>query len=167
MSELNSESKLTQLSNNKLTLWLSFIARLVLGQMLLISGAEKLVALKTFSNSISNYQLIPESLNNVLALSFVWAEITVGILLILGLFVKGSSFLSTLMLSVFTIAILIAMARGLEIDCGCFAKPEPIGWMKIFKNSLWILLSFYCMKFSNSKYSAENYLKFNNDLIKS
>lgn len=153
----NSELTANKISKNSNPLqWVSLIARIVLGQMLLISGAEKLVALTTFSHSIGKYQLIPEALNNMLALCFVWAEITVGIMLLIGLFTRGSALLSAVMLAVFTTAIIIAVLRGLEIDCGCFAKPEPVGWFKVLKNSGWILLSLFLYFFPKSNFSVDN-----------
>ena len=99
---------------------ISLIARIVLGAVMLIAGAEKLGALEAFGANISNYQILPIGLVNIAALLFVWAEIAVGVLLIVGAAVRGSALLSGLMLILFIVAIGSAMARGLNIDCGCF-----------------------------------------------
>lgn len=98
----------------------ALVARIVLGIVMIIAGAEKLGALEAFGANIYNYQILPVELVNIAALLFVWAEITVGILLVVGAGVRGSAFLSGIMLLVFIVAIGSAMARGLKIDCGCF-----------------------------------------------
>jgi uncharacterized membrane protein YphA (DoxX/SURF4 family) len=99
---------------------ISMIARIVLGVVMLIAGAEKLGAIEAFGANISNYQILPVELVNIAALLFIWAEIAVGILLVIGAAVRGSAFVSALLLIVFVVAIGSAMARGLKIDCGCF-----------------------------------------------
>ncbi|MBC8144605.1 MAG: DoxX family membrane protein [bacterium] len=103
----------------------SLIARVVLGAVMLIAGAEKLGALEAFGANIYNYQILPVELVNIAALLLVWAEIAVGVMLIAGAAVRGSALVSTVMLALFIIAIGSAMARGLKIDCGCFAGKTP------------------------------------------
>lgn len=98
----------------------SLVARIVLGIVMLIAGAEKLGALEAFGANIYNYQLLPVELVNIAALLFVWTEIAVGIMLVAGAAVRGSAFISGLLLLLFIVAIGSAMARGLKIDCGCF-----------------------------------------------
>jgi uncharacterized membrane protein YphA (DoxX/SURF4 family) len=99
---------------------ISLIARVVLGLVMLIAGAEKLGALEAFGQNIYNYGILPMELVNIAALLFVWTEIAVGILLVAGAAVRGSALVSGLMLIIFIVAIGSAMARGLKIDCGCF-----------------------------------------------
>jgi uncharacterized membrane protein YphA (DoxX/SURF4 family) len=102
----------------------ALVARVVLGVVMLIAGAEKLGALEAFGANIYNYQILPVELVNIAALLFVWAEITVGVLLVVGAGVRGSAMLSGLMLALFIVAIGSAMARGLKIDCGCFVGKD-------------------------------------------
>lgn len=98
----------------------SLVARIVLGAVMVIAGAEKLGALEAFGANIYNYQLLPVELVNIAALVFVWTEIAVGVMLMAGAAVRGSALVSSILLAVFIIAIGSAMARGLKIDCGCF-----------------------------------------------
>lgn len=102
----------------------ALVARVVLGVVMLIAGAEKLGALEAFGANIYNYQILPVELVNIAALLFVWAEIAVGVLLVVGAGVRGSAMLSGLMLALFIVAIGSAMARGLKIDCGCFVGKD-------------------------------------------
>jgi uncharacterized membrane protein YphA (DoxX/SURF4 family) len=136
---------------------LSLAARFLLGGVFLVAGAEKLGAMKTFGKSIAAYQILPEQLANIAALLFVWGEITVGILLIAGAFVRGSSLVTSGMLVIFLIAILAAMARGLDIDCGCFpGHPEPVGWKKVLEDIGLLAVAVYLIYFPKSYMTMES-----------
>jgi uncharacterized membrane protein YphA (DoxX/SURF4 family) len=153
---------------------LSLAARLVLGAVMLIAGAEKLTAMDTFAHSISNYQLLPLWSVNIAALLFVWTEITVGILLIAGAAVRGSALVSAALLAIFIIAVLTAMARGLEIDCGCAlskadlaakaagATPsatEKVGWPKVFVNLATLAAAIFLIYFPKSYLTIDSLLR--------
>ena len=47
-------------------------------------------------------------------------EIALGVLLLLGIFLRPAAVISIGLLTVFIIAIMSAWVRGLSIDCGCF-----------------------------------------------
>ena len=118
---------------------ISLAARLLVGFVMLIAGAGKLGAIEQFGHNIYNYQLLPLSLVNIAALLFVWVEITIGILLIVGAAVRGSALLSGALLLLFIAAVLWAMSQGLEIDCGCFGNANgeggvKVGWPKVLEN---------------------------------
>jgi uncharacterized membrane protein YphA (DoxX/SURF4 family) len=138
---------------------LSLAARVFLGTVFLVAGAEKLGALKTFGKAIAAYDMFPEPLANIAALLFVWAEIVVGILLFAGAAVRGSSLVTSGMLVIFLIAILTAMARGLDIDCGCFpGNPEPVGWKKVLEDIGLLAVAIYLIYFPKSYLSIDRLL---------
>jgi uncharacterized membrane protein YphA (DoxX/SURF4 family) len=150
---------------------LSLAARLVLGSVMLIAGAEKLTALEQFAHAIANYQLLPISTVNIAAILFVWTEITVGILLLAGAAVRGSALVSGALLLIFIIAVLTAMARGLEIDCGCFVskadlaagtKPaaiDTVGWPKVFVNLATLAGAIFLIYFPKSYLTIDRVLR--------
>ncbi len=65
-----------------------------------------------------------------------WIEISAGLLLLFGVAVKENSLIISGMLIIFIIAIAISLARGLNIDCGCFgtANGSQLGSIKLFQN---------------------------------
>lgn len=139
---------------------LSLAVRLFLGTVFLVSGAEKLGALRTFGKSIAAYQILPEELSNIMALLFVWTEIIVGVLLFAGALVRGSALVTSGMLLVFLVAILSAMARGLDIDCGCFAgKPEPVGWKKVAEDVGLLAAAVFLIYFPRSYFTIDRLLR--------
>jgi putative oxidoreductase len=73
-----------------------------------------------FAQAIYNYRMMPHATINLMAIVMPWLELICGILIIIGLFVRGSALLIGFMLMVFVVAISFALVRGLDISCGCF-----------------------------------------------
>ena len=140
--------------------WISLAVRLILGTVFLVSGAEKLPILGDFAHAIYNYKILPLSLVNIAALLFVWTELTVGIFLIAGAAVRGAALVTGSMLGLFIIAILTAMARGLEIDCGCFAEGgEKVGWPKVFEDLIYLAGAIFLIYFPKSHFTLDRILR--------
>ncbi len=104
--------------------WLTIRVQLALGAIFIAAAIPKIVDPPSFAHMIYNYRLVPGPLVNVMALLMPWAEILAGIALILGVWKRGARMLIGLMLVVFIVAILINVARGNAIDCGCFNVSE-------------------------------------------
>lgn len=80
--------------------------------------------LSTFAADVLNYRVPPRSLNNLVAITLPWIELVAGGLLMLGIWARPSALVIGLMMGVFLLAIGQAVARGLNIDCGCFGTIE-------------------------------------------
>lgn len=144
--------------------WLSLAVRLALGMVFLVSGAEKLATLDSFAHAIANYKMLPLELTNIAATFFVWTELTVAILLIAGAAVRGAALVTGSLLTLFIIAILTAMIRGLEIDCGCFnpaagVEPEQVGWPKVFEDLGFLAGTIFLVYFPKSKLTIDRLLR--------
>jgi uncharacterized membrane protein YphA (DoxX/SURF4 family) len=100
--------------------WLTLLARLILGVVLLVAGALKVPNLPKSAMAVRAYELLPIPIANFLGYTLPWIEIGLGLLLIVGVTVKISGALGSLTMLAFIIAIAQAWARGLSIDCGCF-----------------------------------------------
>jgi uncharacterized membrane protein YphA (DoxX/SURF4 family) len=139
------------LNNNILLLSI----RLFLGFIFILAAVIKIADPAGFSQSIYNYKLMPDFLINVLAIVFPWIELVAGILLVFGISVKENSAILTGLLVVFIIAIVISLARGLDINCGCFGTVEgsKVGLMKILENVGLVLLGLILIKFDSKYFS--------------
>lgn len=100
--------------------------RLIVGGVFLYATIDKLFNQEEFSKAIYNYKFLPEGLINIFAIVIPYLELITAVLMILGIFLRGSSFLITLLLVMFIIALTQAYARGLDISCGCFSL-ETVG----------------------------------------
>ena len=96
------------------------LARLALGSVLLYAGVVKLADIAAFAEAISNFDLLPPLGNQLVARTLPCVEIVTGLLLICGLWLRGSALVSVLMFLGFSVAVVSALARGLNIECGCF-----------------------------------------------
>ena len=108
--------KIDLIGNPKLT----FAFRLLLGLTFLVFGASKLPDLSGFADTVVTYKVLPESLAVPYGYALPWAEVAVGLLLILGLGLKYIAPVAILM-----IATLIAGTAGTLYlfgtrgPCGC------------------------------------------------
>ena len=100
--------------------WLTLLARLILGGVLVVAGALKVGNLQKSAMSVRAYEMLPIWLANFFGYALPWVEIGIGALLILGVAVRIMGALGVLIMLGFIIAIAQAWARGLSIDCGCF-----------------------------------------------
>lgn len=128
-----------------------FLARVTLALVFIYAGIEKISDPKNFSQAIYNYRLFPIEVINLFAITLPWIELISGILLLFGISVKENSAILSVLLSVFTIAVLISIIRGLNIDCGCFGKGTQVGWKKIGENLLLLILSLALTAFGSIK----------------
>jgi len=111
-------STLTQILYNK---WLVLAIRLILGITFIWASIDKIANPGGFALSIYNYRMLPHETINFMAIVMPWLELVTGILIIVGVLMRGSALWIGVMLMVFIIALSSALARGLDIDCGCFS----------------------------------------------
>ncbi len=119
--------------------WLWRILRIMLGSIFIYASVDKIINPEQFAYAISNYKLLPVESINLLALLIPWIEAVVGIFLIVGIFEWVSLTLYNGMMIVFMTAIVISLARGLSISCGCFSSDpnaDKITWLTLFRDSL-------------------------------
>lgn len=99
--------------------YLQFILRLVIGGMFIFVAINKIINPDEFAKAIKNYDILPLSLINIIAITLPYIELFSGLFLVIGIYKRGSSAIIGISLIVFIIALTSAYARGLDIDCGC------------------------------------------------
>lgn len=107
---------------------LLFAMRLALGGVLIYSGLSKVHGEWKFAETIANFRLLPAVINQLAAVILPWAEISAGLLLVCGIWLRASGLIALLMFSAFSIAVISALARGLDTECGCFGTDSRAGW---------------------------------------
>jgi len=72
-------------------------------------------------------------------------------MLVTGFWVRANATMIGIMLVVFIIAVASAMARGLNIDCGCFGNTDatPVGWKKIGENTVMLLMALWLIRYGH------------------
>ena len=136
---------------NKIHPILIFIMRLLVGLVFIIASYDKIIATAQFARDISNYHIIPFGLENLIAIILPWIELFLGLGIVIGIFIDGSSFLSGTLLVLFILLIFQAMLRGFNIECGCGLKEgEMVGWSKIIENII-LLGASYIIFFAKNR----------------
>lgn len=128
-----------------------FTARVILGIIFLAASLGKIADPAGFAEIIKNYQILPEFIINETAVILPFLELILAIMLISGAFLKGSTLISFLILISFTASLIFNMARGLDVNCGCFTtsvdtliKPNYIYY--IIRDLIFIFISGFLFK---------------------
>jgi len=134
----------------RLIIW---VGRLVIAAIFVYAGLAKLIrwdlhprppmgiATSLFALQIDSYQMLPPWVVLEVARVLPWAEIAVGLLLLIGWRLRIWATLVTLIIGGFFVAVLRAYALHLDINCGCFAKPEPLTGMTVLRDGSLFLLA--------------------------
>jgi len=70
-----------------------------------------------------------------------FAEISIGLLLLIGWQLRIWATITTLIIGGFFASVVRAYALHLDINCGCFAKPEPLTGTTVLRDGALLLLA--------------------------
>jgi len=144
-----------------------FLARLILGGLMIRMGLAKIDQPVEFLRLLDQYDMFPAGwyvVQNLVAVGLPWIEVIAGVTLVLGLFRRGSALLFVALLTVFTIVII---QRGMQIhaiegldysqikfDCGCGGGPVYFV-RKVPENMALWLLAWYCLLSGARRFSLD------------
>lgn len=100
--------------------WIATLSRVVLAGVLLYAGGIKVLQPDGARQAILAYRLFPVEWADVLGWALPIGEIGLGLLLLLGIWVRTSAILTGLLMAGFVLGIISVWVRGYSIDCGCF-----------------------------------------------
>lgn len=110
------------------------LARLGLAAVLAVAAGAKLADRRSFGETLARFR-IP------VVTSTVWgvpaAELAVALLLLVPASARAGAAAALVLLALFTAAIIAALRRGDEVDCGCFgaASRAPVGPETLVRNT--------------------------------
>lgn len=134
---------------------LAVVGRLLLGGLFIWMGMQKGLHPVEFLKQVRAYNVLPTPwMLNVVAAGLPWFEVICGLLLVLGVAVRGTLLLVLAMLVPFTAMILrralaIQEAKHLafcaiQFDCGC-GSGEVLVCRKLLENGCLILLALWLL----------------------
>jgi putative oxidoreductase len=118
--------------------------RLILGGLFVCAGILKIKDPLAFSDSIASFQVLPSGLINPLAIGLPPFEIILGFLLVIGPASRPAALGLLLLTGAFAGALLQALFRGLQVDCGCFGGGAPTAlknWISFGRDILLALIA--------------------------
>jgi uncharacterized membrane protein YphA (DoxX/SURF4 family) len=92
----------------------------VLGGVFVVAGVLKAIDPQSSVAAVGAYQLLPASLATIVGWGLPFAEIALGLLLLVGIATRAVAAAAAMLLVIFIAGVMSAAARGLSIDCGCF-----------------------------------------------
>ena len=124
--------------------YLLLVFRVALGAVFIYASLHKILDPMAFAQSIRNYLLLPPALTNLAAITLPWVEMVCGAFLVVGLFPRSAAAVVSALLVVFNAALVISLARGLDIDCGCFQSGrggEAISTLSVLRDLALLFMS--------------------------
>jgi uncharacterized membrane protein YphA (DoxX/SURF4 family) len=101
--------------------YLFLVMRLLLGLIFMAASVDKIAQPAEFAGIVQNYQILPDPLINIVAIVLPWLEAILGTFILCGWWLPGATALANLLLVVFWGALASAVARGIDVHCGCFS----------------------------------------------
>jgi len=92
----------------------------VLAGIFIYAGVVKAIDPVQFASDIDNFKILPWPVSVALAFYLPWLEIFSALGLVFRFLYRGALSILTASIVVFTLAIIAAKVRGLDITCGCF-----------------------------------------------
>jgi putative oxidoreductase len=92
----------------------------VLAGIFIYAGVVKAIDPVQFASDIDNFKILPWPVSVALAFYLPWLEILSALGLVFRVLYRGALSILTASIGVFTLAIIAAKVRGLDITCGCF-----------------------------------------------
>jgi putative oxidoreductase len=124
--------------------WLAVPSRWYLGALFVWASLHKIAFPAEFAVDIATYDLLPLPLLNSAAITLPWIEVGAGLMLLAGFRIRAGALLVSGMMLVFIAALTLALARGLDMSCGCFAsqgmESDPISTLTLLRDLGWLAL---------------------------
>lgn len=142
--------------------FLGLVARIYLALVFLFACYHKILHPHAFAIDIATYQILPLGLVNLMAIILPWVELAAGLMLLVGWRTRTAALLISGMMVMFIVAISIALAKGLDMSCGCFASQgaaeDPISWKTIVRDGGWLFLGLYVLVFDRAPIGIDSWL---------
>ncbi len=113
------------------SLKLPLIFRVFLGILFIYASYDKILDPAGFSKNIHNFHITPIAVENLAALIIPWLELIIGVFLIFGLFLEGTTSITIVLLVFFIVILSQAVFRGIDVHCGCFKTDADVGTMDL------------------------------------
>lgn len=140
----------------RLVIWLG---RLLLGGIFIYAGFSKIALpnkfywplpmlkfsisanLSNFGFQVASYKMLSPAGVNFVSHVLPFAEVLLGLLLLIGWRLRIWATIVSLFMLMFLTVVTRAYLLHMDINCGCFATPEPVSLKKILEDSSMALLA--------------------------
>ncbi len=142
--------------------WIGLAARIYLGIVFLAACEHKILHPDLFALDVATYQFLPLALVNLFAITLPWVELGAGIQLLIGWRTRSAALLVALMMVAFMIALGVALHKGIDMSCGCFAantgEEDPISGLTMLRDAAWLALALYVLALDRRPLGLDRWL---------
>lgn len=100
------------------------LTRVLLGALLIWTGALKIGHPEALAGAIAGFRLLPSGLVAPLAVILPYFEVLLGLYLLAGLFTRIAAAVAAVQFLIYAAAIASAVLRGIPANCGCFGPGD-------------------------------------------
>ena len=124
---------------------LLFLLRLVIAGIFIYASWEKILRPDAFAAIIKGYRLDPimtDSMAGMIGIWLAWTELVGGLALLLGIWPRAMGLLFSFLMAVFIAGLAQALARGIDIHCGCYTLDPTAAardWASLWQEGLLLL----------------------------
>jgi uncharacterized membrane protein YphA (DoxX/SURF4 family) len=139
----------------------SVICRAVLAVTFIWACLHKIANPAEFGLQVATYQILPLALINLQAIILPWVELVTALLLVAGLLTRASALVTCGMNVMFIVAISLALAADLHLQCGCFASAqagEEMDVSLIVRDAILLVLGGYLVILRPDRLTLDRYL---------
>jgi len=111
-------------------------AQLAIALVFLVAALAKIGEAGPFARQIGYYRLLPFGLENLFAITLPWIELVAALALLLRFRPRAGAVVIAGLMGLFVFVVASAVARGIDIECGCFgtADGSRVGTAKLLEN---------------------------------
>jgi len=115
---------------------LVLVAQVAVALVFLVAALAKIGDAATFARQIHYFRLLPPPLENLMAMTLPWVELTAALAIVFRIRPRAGSVVIAGLMGLFVFVVAAALARGLDIECGCFgtADASRVGTTKLLEN---------------------------------
>lgn len=140
---------------NGLKRYLPVAVRISLGAIFIYAALPKIADPVAFAGSVANYRILPYFWSYLAAAALPFLELICGLLLVSGYRVKTGALIIAALNVAFMAALVSVIARGLDIDCGCFkqggSKTSP--WIALGRDAIFLAMAAAVLRFEGRRTS--------------
>lgn len=144
----------------------SFFFRIFMGGIFTLAGLAKIADPISFYSTLMGFRILPDFLLNFMAVYLPWLELLLGLSVLLGILYTTGALMIAAINTIFALAIISVILRGIDIDCGCFGLfsdllhiPDKADGTAVVRNLIFTGMSYYIFHVKASAISLEKYLR--------
>lgn len=112
------------------------VAQIWIGLVFLAAALGKISDPAAFAKQIHYFRLVPGGFENTVAIMLPWIELIAALSLLLRAHPRSGAIVTAGFMVMFVVVVAVALARGLDIECGCFGTSDAsrTGVAKLLEN---------------------------------